>query len=561
VTDDKKRILITDNFIGAYMNNYVKIFDTTLRDGEQSPGATMTSAEKLEVARSLARMGVDIIEAGFPAASPDDLEAVRRIANEVGNPQKGEPNAKVPVIAGLARANKNDIDKAWEAVKGAAQPRIHTFLATSPIHMKFKLKMDPEEVIERVREMVGYAKSMCADVEFSPEDAGRSDPEFLYVVLEEAIKAGATTLNIPDTVGYTTPDEFGALISGIKKNVPGIENVTVSVHTHDDLGLATANALAGIQAGARQVEVTINGIGERAGNTSMEEVVMTLKTRQPVFKLETGIDTTQINRVSKLVSNYTGMVVQPNKAIVGANAFAHEAGIHQDGMLKNNQTYEIMRPEDVGVNQSKLVLGKHSGRHALRARLAELGHSLDETELDKAFARFKELADRKKVITDADLEALIADEFYRPRDIYALDGLQVTCGTMGMPTATIRLRGPDGKIHTHANTGTGPVDATYKAIDAIVKVPATLLEFNIHAITEGIDALGEVTVRVQPKEAFNKLDAQKETSFARVFGGHGADTDIIVASAKAYLAALNKLIIAQTESDEARQHDYGVMLG
>jgi 2-isopropylmalate synthase len=288
---------------------------------------------------------------------------------------------------------------------------------------------------------------------------------------------------------------------------------------------------------------------------------MALKTRYPIFKLETGIDTTQISRVSKLVSNYTGMVVQPNKAIVGANAFAHEAGIHQDGMLKNNQTYEIMRPEDVGVNQSKLVLGKHSGRHALRARLAEMGHSLDETELDKAFSRFKELADRKKVVTDADLEALIADEFYRPRDIYALDGLQVTCGTMGMPTATIRLRGPDGRIHTHANTGTGPVDATYKAIDAIVKVPATLLEFNIHAITEGIDALGEVTVRVQPQEAINKFDAQKETNFARVFGGHGADTDIIVASAKAYLAALNKLIIAQTESTEVRQHDYGVMLG
>jgi 2-isopropylmalate synthase len=543
------------------MSNYVKIFDTTLRDGEQSPGATMTSAEKLEVARSLARMGVDIIEAGFPAASPDDLEAVRRIANEVGNPAIGEPDAKVPVIAGLARANKTDIDKAWEAVKGAAHPRIHTFLATSAIHMKFKLKMDPEEVVERVREMVVYAKSLCADVEFSPEDAGRSDPEFLYVVLTEAIKAGATTLNIPDTVGYTTPDEFGALIAGIMKHVPGVKNVTVSVHTHDDLGLATANALAGIQAGARQAEVTINGIGERAGNTSLEEVVMTLKTRHPVFKLETGIDTTQISRVSKLVSNYTGMVVQPNKAIVGANAFAHEAGIHQDGMLKNNQTYEIMRPEDVGVNQSKLVLGKHSGRHALRSRLAEMGHSLDETELDKAFARFKELADRKKVITDADLEALIADEFYRPRDIYALDGLQVACGTMGMPTATIRLRGPDGKIHTHANIGTGPVDATYKAIDAIVKVPATLLEFNIHAITEGIDALGEVTVRVQPIEPLNKMDAQKETNFARVFGGHGADTDIIVASAKAYLAALNKLIIAQTESDEARQHDYGVMLG
>jgi 2-isopropylmalate synthase len=542
------------------MTNYVKIFDTTLRDGEQSPGASMTSAEKLEVARSLARMGVDIIEAGFPAASPDDLEAVRRIANEVGNPAKGYPDAKVPTIAGLARANKIDIDKAWEAVKGAAHPRIHTFLATSPIHMKFKLKMDPEEVIERVHEMVSYAKSKCGDVEFSPEDAGRSKPDFLYVVLTEAIKAGATTLNIPDTVGYTTPDEFGALISGIMKNVPGIENVTVSVHTHDDLGLATANALAGIQAGARQAEVTINGIGERAGNTSLEEVVMTLKTRHPVFGLETGIDTTQINRVSKLVSNYTGMVVQPNKAIVGANAFAHEAGIHQDGMLKNNQTYEIMRPEDVGVNYSKLVLGKHSGRHALRARLAEMGHSLDETELDKAFSRFKDLADRKKVITDLDLEALIADEFYRPRDIFALDGLQVACGTMGLPTATIRLRGPDGKIHTHANIGTGPVDATYKAIDAIVKVPATLLEFNIHAITEGIDALGEVTVRVQPKEAINKMDAQKETHYARVFGGHGADTDIIVASAKAYLAALNKLIIAQTESNEAQQHDYGVML-
>ncbi len=542
------------------MTNYVKIFDTTLRDGEQSPGASMTSAEKLEVARSLARMGVDIIEAGFPAASPDDLEAVRRIANEVGNPAKGNPDAKVPTIAGLARANKNDIDKAWEAVKGAAHPRIHTFLATSPIHMKFKLKMDPEDVIERVREMVAYAKSKCDDVEFSPEDAGRSEPEFLYVVLTEAIKAGATTLNIPDTVGYTTPDEFGALIAGIMKNVPGIENVTVSVHTHDDLGLATANALAGIQAGARQAEVTINGIGERAGNTSLEEVVMALKTRHPVFNLETGIDATQINRVSKLVSNYSGMVVQPNKAIVGANAFAHEAGIHQDGMLKNNQTYEIMRPEDVGVNYSKLVLGKHSGRHALRARLAEMGHSLDETELDKAFARFKDLADRKKVITDLDLEALIADEFYRPRDIYALDGLQVACGTMGLPTATIRLRGPDGKVHTHANIGTGPVDATYKAIDAIVKVPATLLEFNIHAITEGIDALGEVTVRVQPKEAINKLDAQKETNYARVFGGHGADTDIIVASAKAYLAALNKLIIAQTESDEAQQQDYGVLL-
>ncbi len=542
------------------MDNYVRIFDTTLRDGEQSPGATMTSDEKLELARSLARLGVDIIEAGFPASSPDDLEAVRRIAIEVGNPPAGEADARVPIIAGLARASKVDIDKAWEAVKGAAKPRIHTFLATSQIHMKYKLKMDPEQVIERVSEMVTYARSLCEDVEFSPEDAGRSDPEFLYVVLEEAIKAGATTLNIPDTVGYTTPEEFGALIAGIIKNTPGIEKCIVSVHCHDDLGMATANALAGIQAGARQAEVTINGIGERAGNTSLEEVVMALRTRRPVFNLETGIDATQIMRVSRQVSNYTGMAVQPNKAIVGANAFAHEAGIHQDGMLKHQTTYEIMRPEDVGVNQSKLVLGKHSGRHALRTRLAEMGHSLDDVEMDKAFARFKELADRKKVIADADLEALIADEFYQPREIYRLDGLQVVCGTMGLPTATVRLIGPDGKTHVHAEIGTGPVDAVYKAIDAIVKCPATLLEFSVHAITEGIDALGEVTVRIQPQDGKHTMDAQNEVERARIFGGHGADTDIIVASAKAYLAALNKLIVAQTEGHESAQHDVGVML-
>ena len=547
------------------MNNYVKIFDTTLRDGEQSPGATMTSAEKLEVARSLARMGVDIIEAGFPAASPDDLEAVRRIAVEIGRPDPNAPDTKVPVVAGLARANKSDIDKAWEAVQEAAKPRIHTFLATSSIHMKHKLKMDPEEVIQRVSEMVAYARSLCEDVEFSPEDAGRSDPEFLYVVLAEAIKSGATTLNIPDTVGYTTPDEFFALIDGIIKNTPGMhEGITISVHCHDDLGMATANTLAGIRAGARQAEVTINGIGERAGNTSLEEVVMALKTRRPIFNLETGIETPQISRVSKLVSNYTGIVVQPNKAIVGANAFAHEAGIHQDGMLKHQTTYEIMRPEDVGVNQTKLVLGKHSGRHALRNRLAEMGHSFDEVELDKAFARFKELADRKKVITEVDLEAVIADEFYRPRDVYYLDGMQVTCGTMGMPTATVRLKGPDGKVHVHAAMGSGPVDAAYKAIDQIVQTPNTLLEFNVHAITEGIDAMGEVTVRIQSKDDEIKImDAQKEIPYIRVFGGHGADTDIIVASTKAYLNALNKLIIAQTEGLEPvhANNNHGVMLG
>lgn len=544
------------------MTNYVKIFDTTLRDGEQSPGATMTSAEKLEVAHNLARLGVDIIEAGFPAASPDDLEAVRRIALEVGNPPAGSPEAKVPVIAGLARANKSDIDKAWEAVQGAKKPRIHTFLATSPIHMKHKLKMDPEEVIQRVSEMVAYGKSFCDDVEFSPEDAGRSEPEFLYVVLGEAIKAGATTLNIPDTVGYTTPDEFYKLIDGIIKNTPGIhDGITVSVHCHDDLGMATANTLAGIRAGARQAEVTINGIGERAGNTSLEEVVMALKTRHPVFGLETGIETQQLSRISKLVSNYTGIVVQPNKAIVGSNAFAHEAGIHQDGMLKHQSTYEIMRPEDVGVNQTNLVLGKHSGRAALRNRLAEMGHSLDDVELDKAFARFKDLADRKKVITDLDLEALIADEFYKPRDVYLLNGLQVTCGTMGMPTATVRLRGPDGVVHTQVAIGTGPVDATYKAIDQVVNVPCTLLEFNVHAITEGIDALGEVTVRVQSETGSTTMDAQSEVEFMRVYGGHGADSDIIVASAKAYVNALNKLIVAQTEGKGKVPNDFGVMLG
>lgn len=543
------------------MSDYVRIFDTTLRDGEQSPGATMTSAEKLEVARSLGRMGVDIIEAGFPAASPDDLEAVRRIAVEVGNSPSGDADAKVPTIAGLARANKGDIEKAWEAVKDAQKPRIHTFLATSEIHMKHKLKMDREQVIERVIECVSYAHSLCEDVEFSPEDAGRSDPEFLYIVLGEAIKAGATTLNIPDTVGYTTPDEFGKLIEGIIKNTPGMnENITISVHCHDDLGMATANTLAGIRAGARQAEVTINGIGERAGNTSLEEVVMALKTRHPVFELETGIDATQLARVSKLVSNYTGIVVQPNKAIVGANAFAHEAGIHQDGMLKHQTTYEIMRPEDVGVNQTKLVMGKHSGRHALRTRLAEMGHSLDDAELDKAFARFKELADRKKVITDLDLEALVADEFYRPRDVFVLEGLQVSCGTLGMPTATVRLRGPDRSVQVQAAMGTGPVDATYKAIDAIVKVPNMLLEFNIHAITEGIDALGEVTVRIRAKDGQSTMDAQKEVEHGRVFGGHGADTDIIVASAKAYINAVNKLIIARTEGAESVQNDFGVML-
>ena len=519
----------------------VRIFDTTLRDGEQSPGATMTSIEKLEVARVLSRLGVDVIEAGFPAGSPDDLNAVRRIAEEIGTgetPDREQP----PIICGLARAHAGDIDAAWEAVKLAARPRIHTFLATSEIHMKHKLRMDPEEVIDSVIEMVKYARSLCDDVEFSPEDAGRSDPEFLHVVLQEAVKAGATTLNIPDTVGYTTPDEFGSLIAGIVEKVGADGDLIISVHCHDDLGLATANTLAGIQAGARQAEVTVNGIGERAGNTSLEEVVMALHTRKSSYGLETKIDTTQITRISKLVSNYTGIMVPPNKAVVGANAFAHEAGIHQDGMLKNELTYEIMRPETVGLSQSRLVLGKHSGRHAFKVRLSELGYELDDEELARAFRRFKALADKKKVITDADLQALLADELYQPPEVFALDGMQVSCGTMGMPTATVRLSGPEGELHIQAAVGTGPVDAAYKAVDEIVGVENTLLEFSVHAVTEGIDAQGEVTVRIQGEDGSTAPNAQRETAQPRTYGGYGADTDIIVASVKAYLSAVNKLL-------------------
>ncbi len=515
------------------MDNYVRIFDTTLRDGEQSPGASMTSVEKLEVARQLARLGVDVIEAGFPAASPDDLEAVRRIAIEVGNSREG---TRVPIIAGLARANHDDIDKCWQAVRYAAHPRIHTFLATSDIHLEHKLKMTRAQVIARVQEMVAYAKRLCADVEFSPEDAGRSDPAFLIQVLTVAIQAGATTLNIPDTVGYTMPTEFGNLIATLIQRTPGSQHVIWSVHCHDDLGLATANTLAGLMAGARQAEVTINGIGERAGNTPLEEVVMALKTRSTFYGLETGIDTTQIARTSRMVVNYTSIPVQPNKAVVGANAFAHEAGIHQDGMLKHHLTYEIMRPETVGVSASQLILGKHSGRHAFKARIIELGYTLNDPDLDQAFQRFKELADKKKYVTDADIEVLIADEFYKPREIYTLDDLQVVCGRHGMPTATVRLRGPTGELHTQAAIGTGPVHAMYKAIDQIIGAPNTLLEFSIHAVTEGIDALAEVTVRLKSNE-----------NDPRTFGGHGADTDIIVASAKAYLAALNKMLVAQQQ--------------
>ena len=534
------------------MNNYVRFFDTTLRDGEQSPGATMTSTEKIEVARQLARLGVDVIEAGFPIASPDDLAAVQAISSDVGQAKSvstwAEDSVRTPVICGLARASTQDIDAAWEAIQSADYPRIHTFLATSDIHMRHKLRMEREDVVERVSTMVAYAKQYCSDVEFSPEDAGRSDPEFLYIVLEQAIKSGATTLNIPDTVGYTTPEEFSTLISGIIANTPGIDNVIVSVHCHDDLGLATANTLAGIRAGARQAEVTINGIGERAGNTSLEEVVMALHTRRPIFSLEHGVDTTQITRASRIVSKYTGIVVQPNKAIVGANAFAHEAGIHQDGMLKHEETYEIMRPETVGLSQSTLVLGKHSGRHALRVRLQELGFDLSDEELQDLFIRFKRVADKKKVVADADLVALISDEIYQPPEVFRLKDAQVVCGTLGMPTATVRIIGPDGKESEQAAIGTGPVDACYSAIDKIVHLPNELQEYNVNAVTEGIDALGEVTVRIQVDSeqmaAPQRISPQREQLQYRTFGGHGASTDVFVASARAYVNALNKALAA-----------------
>jgi len=531
------------------------IFDTTLRDGEQSPGATLNIQEKLEIARQLSRLGVDVCEAGFPIASPGDFEAVRRIATEVGPLTENRKSGQPMVIAGLARANEKDIDRAYDAVKVAPRHRIHTFLATSDIHLKYKLKIDREECIDQVIKAVTYAKSKCDDVEFSPEDAGRSDPEFLTVVLGEAIKAGATTLNIPDTVGYTTPEEFGWLIKYLIENTPGAEKAVWSTHCHNDLGLATANTLAGVANGARQVEVTINGIGERAGNTSLEEVVMAVHTRPQNFTIYSDIDTTQITRASRMVSAYTGMSIQPNKAIVGANAFAHEAGIHQDGMLKHHTTYEIMRPEVVGLGASALVLGKHSGRHAFRKRLEELGYGdLKKGEVNQAFERFKRIADKKKIVTDADLEAIITDEFYQPKEIWKLNSVHVTSGDRVNATATVSLTDPNGVELIDAAIGTGPVDAVYKAINRIVGEPNILTEFIVQAVTEGIDAIGEVTIRVQPEVAHDfTTNPQTGKQTARTFSGHGASTDIIVASARAYMSALNKMLAVQQESATIQQ--------
>lgn len=505
------------------------IFDTTLRDGEQSPGATLNLPEKLEIARQLARLGVDIIEAGFAIASPGDFDAVSRIAQEVGQFENG------PVIASLARTNKADIDRAWGAVQHARRPRIHTFIATSDIHLQYKLKISRSDCLEQAGDMVQYARSLCSDIEFSPEDAGRSDPAFLYEVLKVAVEAGATTLNIPDTVGYVTPAEYYNLIKGIIDNVPGIRErgVILSTHCHNDLGLATANTLAGVLAGARQVEVTVNGIGERAGNTSLEEVVMAMHTRKQFYApVYTRVDTTQLVRTSRMVSSLTSIPVQPNKAIVGANAFAHEAGIHQDGMLKNPLTYEIMRPESVGWNSTNLVLGKHSGRAALNDRLKQLGYELTRDELDKVFARFKDLCDKKKVVADADLEALLTDQFESlDNDLFKVEEIHVTSGTGNTPIASVRLTDSDGEIRADAALGNGPVNAICNCINRLTGVDAKLVEFQVHAVTEGIDAIANVTIRVELSGA----DGKKY-----VYSGRSADTDTLVASGKAYLAAVNK---------------------
>ncbi|RLM68989.1 2-isopropylmalate synthase A-like [Panicum miliaceum] len=532
--------------------NYVRIFDTTLRDGEQSPGATMTSAEKLVIARQLARLGVDIIEAGFPASSPDDLDAVRSIAIEVGNAPVGE-DGHVPVICGLSRCNRKDIDAAWEAVRHARRPRIHTFIATSEIHMQHKLRKTPEQVVAIAREMVAYARSLgCPDVEFSPEDAGRSNREFLYHILEEVIKAGATTLNIPDTVGYNFPREFGDLIADIKANTPGIENAIISTHCQNDLGLATANTLQGALAGARQLEVTINGIGERAGNASLEEVVMAIKCRKELVDgLYTGINSQHITLTSKMVQEHSGLHVQPHKAIVGANAFAHESGIHQgcsvtpqDGMLKYKGTYEIISPDDIGLtraNEFGIVLGKLSGRHAVRSKLAELGYEISDKEFEDFFKRYKEVAEKKKRVTDEDIEALLSDEIFQPKVIWSLADVQATCGTLGLSTATVKLIGPDGEEKIACSVGTGPVDAAYKAVDQIIQIPTVLREYGMTSVTEGIDAIATTRVVVTGDVSNNSKHALTGHSFNRSFSGSGASMDVVVSSVRAYLSALNRM--------------------
>jgi len=529
--------------------NYVRIFDTTLRDGEQSPGATLTIEEKVKIAKQLSKLGVDIIEAGFPIASPDDFKAVQMIAQTVG--QHAQPDGHIPVICGLSRTKVDDLNAAWNAVKDAKLPRVHTFIATSEIHMKYKLKMTPDEVVTNAVNAVKHLKSMgCDDIEFSPEDAGRSDLSFLYRILAEVIQAGATTLNIPDTTGWNMPLEFGSLIHELKQNVPGIDDVVISTHCQNDLGLSTANSLAGALNGARQIECTINGIGERAGNASLEEVAMAimLRGKEQMGGLHTGIVPEHIYIASKMVSEYSGMVIQPHKAIVGVNAFAHESGIHQDGMLKSRETYEIMSPETIGLNrqvEAGIVLGKHSGRHAVSTRLSEMGYDVNAQELDEIFRRFKDIADKKKGLTDEDLEALVSELLYQTQEgMWEVKEAQIVCGTMGMPTASVKMKGPEGVEKVVSAVGTGPVDACYKAVDQLVQVPTVLADYSVNAVTEGIDAIAVTRVVVKPADEVSIMyQSASGAQRSRVFTGQGSHTDIVVASTRAYVSALNKMLV------------------
>ena len=513
----------------------VRIFDTTLRDGEQAPGCTMSLREKLSVAEQLARLRVDVIEAGFPASSAGEHDAVVAIADRVGT-------ATGPVICGLARATAKDVDACARALRPASKRRIHTFLATSDLHLVHKLRMTRAQVIAQVSEIVAYACTLADDVEFSPEDASRSDPDFLCDVLRVAIAAGARTLNIPDTVGYTTPDEYGRLIERVCELARHTPGVIVSTHCHDDLGLAVANSLAGVRAGARQVECTVNGIGERAGNASLEEVVMALHTRPQHFAAHSNVDTPQLARTSRLVSDCTGVYMPPNKAVVGANAFAHEAGIHQDGMLKHRGTYEIMTPESVGVDGTALVLGRHSGRRAVRARLDELGLPLDDDAFRSVFDRFKDVAGRKKTMDDRDLRALVAGEQYRVPAAYELSQVQVTSGTHTIPTATVRIRDPLGDVHTASAAGSGPVDAVCKAINVVMGEVGQLTQFTVRAVTEGIGSTGEATVHVV------------DLFTGERFIGRGVHTDIIAASAEAYLTSINRLLASRAHGALGNAH-------
>jgi 2-isopropylmalate synthase len=496
--------------------NRLIIFDTTLRDGEQSPGASMNLAEKLEVAHALKDLGVDVIEAGFPIASPGDFESVQAIAREVQG----------PVICGLARCNDDDIDRAWDAVKDSAKPRIHVFLATSAIHREFKLQMAKEEIVRRAVDGVKRAKGYCDDVEFSPEDAARTELDFLAEVVEKAVEAGATTLNIPDTVGYAVPSQYAAAMRHLKQTVRGIDKIVLSVHCHNDLGMAVANSLAAVREGARQIECTINGLGERAGNCALEEVVMALRTRKDFFGLETGINTRRLYPISRLVSHVTGIQVQRNKAVVGQNAFAHEAGIHQDGLLKERSTYEIMDPEDVGLPKTELVLGKHSGRHALRQRIRDLGYHLDDVKFQKVFEAFKVLADRKKLIYDADVEALAEAQIHDGPALWTLEAFQANAG--GIPTATVCLwNNKNGTIHKDAAVGDGPIDAIFKTMERITGIEVHVRDYRVRSVTVGEDAQGEAQV-----------EAEYETKSLR---GRAVSTDIIEASAVAFLQVINRI--------------------